>query len=192
METKKFTAVDITKSEDPAYDARFVMSASTPDRVKDTIAKSAYAGNVGKKIIALYQHDADKPMGYWENVKMVGDKLVGDLKIAKTNLGLMIKQLIADGVPLGASIGFRGAGEPNKAGGIHFTKVDIFETSIVSIPAHPRAMQIAKSFGMEEFIETLSDGVDDVAASGLHLDEILQKSRAATLAANHTLRKVRP
>ena len=186
---KQFHPVLVEKSTTEGYDARFVMSASTPDRVKDTIAKTAYSANVGKKIIALYQHDPDKPMGYWENVKMIGDQLVGDLKIASTNLGLMIKQLIADGVPLGASIGFRGAGEPNKSGGIHFTKVDIFETSIVSIPAHPRAMQIAKSFGMEEFIDTLSDGEDDVAASGLHSEDILAKSRAAILAANITLRK---
>ena len=185
---KKHLPCMIEKSTAEGYDARFVMSAATPDRVADTIAKDAYQVNVGKQIIALWQHDPDKPMGYWENVKMVGDKLVGDLKISSTNLGLMIKQLLADGVPLGASIGFRGAGQQNAKGGVHFTKVDIFETSVVSIPAHPRAMQIAKSFGMEEFIEPLSSGINDEAASGHNLDEILQKSRSATLAANKTLR----
>jgi HK97 family phage prohead protease len=187
MTTKHFPVL-IEKSTTEGYDAKFVMSAATPDRVADTIAPKAYEANVGKKIIALWQHDPDKPMGYWENVKMTGDKLVGDLKISSTNLGLMIKQLIADDVPLGASIGFRGAGTQNKNGGVHFTKVDIFETSVVSIPAHPRAMQIAKSFGMEEFVTPLSSGIDESAASGHNLDEILQKSRSATLAANKTLR----
>ena len=187
---KSFYPVLIEKSSTEGYDARFVMSAGTPDRVKDTIDSKAYTPNVGKKIIALFQHDPDKPMGYWENVKMVGDTLVGDLKIAGTNLGQMIKQLIDDGVPLGASIGFRGAGEPNKAGGIHFKEIEIFETSIVSIPAHPRAMQLAKSLGLEDFVEALSDGGDDAAASGLNGEEILAKSRAAILAANITLRKV--
>ena len=187
--TTKHMPVLIEKSTTEGYDARFVMSAATPDRVQDTIAPKAYEANVGKKIIALWQHDPDKPMGYWENVKMVGDKLVGDLKVSSTNLGLMIKQLIADDVPLGASIGFRGAGTQNKNGGVHFTKVDIFETSVVSIPAHPRAMQIAKSFGCEEFIEILSSDDDEAAESGLNLEEILQKSRAATLAANKILRR---
>ena len=187
--TTKHMPVQITKSATDEYDARFVMSAATPDRVQDTIAPKAYEANVGKKIISLWQHDPDRPVGYWENVKMVGDKLVGDLKLSSTNLGLMIKQLIADDVPLGASIGFRGAGTQNKNGGVHFTKVDIFETSVVSIPAHPRAMQIAKSFGMEEFLTPLSSGIDDAAASGKHMDEILQKSRSATLAANKILRR---
>ena len=188
--TTKHLPVLIEKSASVDYDARFVMSASTPDRVKDTIAKNAYEQNVGKKIIALWQHDPDKPMGYWENVKMQGDKLVGDLKISSTNLGNMIKQLIQDDVPLGASIGFRGAGNNNKEGGIHFTKVDIFETSVVSIPAHPRAMQIAKSFGLEEFVETQSSSDDNTtAASGSNLDEILLKSKSATLAANKLLRR---
>ena len=186
--TTKHMPVLIEKSDTDGYDARFVMSAATPDRVKDTIAPNAYKDNVGNKIIALWQHDPDRPIGYWENVKMVGDKLVGDIKISSTNLGKMIKQLIADDVPLGASIGFRGAGSNNKEGGIHFTKVDIFETSVVSIPAHPRAMQIAKSFGMEDFVEPLSSGIDEEAASGHHLEEILLKSRSATLAANKTLR----
>ena len=188
---KSYYPVLIEKSVTEGYDARFVMSAGTPDRVKDTIDSKAYKPNVGKKIIALFQHDPDKPMGYWENVKMVGDTLVGDLKIAGTNLGQMVKQLIEDGVPLGASIGFRGAGAPNKAGGIHFKEIEIFETSIVSIPAHPRAMQLAKSLGLEDFVEALSDGGDDAAASGLNGEEILAKSRAAILAANITLRKVR-
>ena len=186
--TTKHLPVLIEKSDTEGYDARFVMSASTPDRVKDTIAPKAYEANVGKKIIALWQHDPDKPMGYWENVKMVGDKLVGDLKISSTNLGKMIKQLILDDVPLGASIGFRGAGNNNKEGGIHFTKVDIFETSVVSIPAHPRAMQIAKSFGLEEFVEVQSSDDSDTAASGSNLEEILLKSKSATLAANKLLR----
>ena len=187
--TTKTMPVTIEKSLSEEYDARFIMSAATTDRVNDTIAKNAYQANVGKKIIALFQHDPDKPVGYWENVKMAGDTLVGDLKISSTKLGKMIKQLILDDVPLGASIGFRGAGSQNKNGGVHFTKVDIFETSVVSIPAHPRAMQIAKSFGMEEFVEPLSSGIDNEAASGHNLDEILLKSRSATLAANKTLRR---
>ena len=186
---KSFYPVLIEKSATEGYDARFVMSASTPDRVKDTIDSKAYKPNIGKKIIALFQHDPDKPMGYWENVKMAGDTLVGDLKIAGTNLGQMVKQLIEDGVPLGASIGFRGTGEPNKAGGIHFKEIEIFETSIVSIPAHPRAMQLAKSLGLEDFVEVESKDDDELAASGLHADEIRKRSTAAIIAANRSLRK---
>ena len=190
MQTKHIDVV-IEKAASADYDARFVMSASSPDRVNDTISPKAYDPNLNKKLIALWQHDAEKPVGYWENMRVEAGKLIGDLKVASTNLGLMIKQLIADGVPLGASIGFKGKGERNEKGGIHFTAIELMECSVVSIPAHPRAMQIAKSLDMQEFIDTLSDGEDDVAASGLNGEEVLAKSRAAVLAANLTLRKVR-
>ena len=141
--------VEIQKAATSEYDARFIMSATSPDRVKDTIDADAYAPNLGKKLIALYQHDPDRPIGYWNNLRVEAGKLIGDLKVASTNLGLMVKQLIADDVPLGASIGFRGKGEQNKIGGVHFKEIELFECSVVSIPAHPRAMQIAKSFGIE-------------------------------------------
>lgn len=187
---KKNLHVQIEKAASEEFDGSFVMSASTPDRVSDTIDPKAYDNALkSDKLVALWQHDPNKPVGYWADVKRVADTLRGNLKVANTNLGLMIKQLIADGVPLGASIGFRGKGEPNKAGGIHFKEIELMETSIVSIPAHPRAMQIAKSYGYEEFVEVQSSDQDDVPASGPNAEEILHRARSATLQANKTLRK---
>lgn len=114
MQTKHLP-IEITKAASSEYDARFVLSASAPDRVGDTIAPKAYdtaIKQVGEKLIALYQHDPDRPIGFWTNLKRDGETLVGDLKLAGTNLGKMVKELLASGVPLGASIGFRGKGEP--------------------------------------------------------------------------------
>lgn len=193
---QKYLPVEIEKSSSDEFDARFVMSASTPDRVNDTIDKAAYRAINITKLIALWQHKNDQPIGYWTNVKAEGDRLVGHLKLSATNLGLMIKQLIADGVPLGASIGFRGAGEPNKKGGIHFNEIELMECSVVSVPAHPRAMQIAKSYGLEEFVDVQSSDADECeAVSGLTPDEIIGKAKAAILAANKSLhfkRKTNP
>ncbi len=160
------------------------MSATSPDRVKDTIEASAYTPNLGKRLIALYQHDPDRPIGYWDNLRVEAGKLLGDLKVASTNLGLMVKQLIADDVPLGASIGFRGRGEPNKVGGIHFKDIELMECSVVSIPAHPKAMQIAKSFGVD-----LSNGHAQNAESGNNHEAIIKIAKAAILRANRTIRK---
>ena len=195
MQNKQFN-VKLQKSVSDDFDARFIISASTPDRVGDTITPSAYdkaIKRVAGKLPALFNHDPEKIAGFWANLRREGDTLVADLKLATTNIGRMLKAAIDSGVPMSSSIGFRGAGTPNKKGGVEFNDLELLECSLCMIPAHPRAIQIAKSFGMdpEEFIDTLSDGEDDVAASGLNLDEILQKSRAATLAANLTLRKVR-
>ena len=180
--------VTIEKADSDEYDARFVMSAATPDRVKDTIEADAYAPNLGKKLIALYQHDADRPIGYWNNLRVEAGKLIGDLKVASTNLGLMVKQLIADGVPLGASIGFRGKGEKNKLGGIHFKELELFECSVVSIPAHPRAMQIAKNF---DFDIQSSDADGDLVASDRspEAQAAIDRAKSAVLTAKLSLRK---
>lgn len=131
-------------------DGRYILSAATPDRVGDTIDPAAYkAAAAKKKLISLFNHDTDKIIGYWDNLAVEGDTLAGDLNLASTDLGNMVRQLKKDGVPLAVSIGFRGAGTPNKTNGIHFTKLDLMEASIVATPAHPRAQQIAKSFGLD-------------------------------------------
>lgn len=146
--------VQITKSADPQFDADFIMSAASPDRMLDTIDPAAYDLAAAKitKLIALFNHNPNQIAGYWTNLKRQGDTLTGLIKFASTSLGQMLKTLVDDGVPLGASIGFTGRGEANAKGGIHFQEIDLLETSVVAVPAHPRAVQIAKSFGISLLI----------------------------------------
>jgi HK97 family phage prohead protease len=186
MQTKHLP-VTVEKA-DPAsgFDARFIMSAATPDRVKDTIDPAAYKSAAkSDKVIALWQHDPDKPIGFWTDLKADGDRLVGYIKLASTNLAQMVKQLLADGVPLASSIGFRGKGELNDIGGIHFKSIELMECSIVSVPAHPRAVQIAKQFNLSSVIEKQVD----TARSGITPNETVARARQAILLANKELRK---
>jgi HK97 family phage major capsid protein len=144
----KELSLTLEKATRAGFDARFVLSSTALDRDKDTIDPAAYAPNLGKRLIALWQHKRDSPVGFWENLKVEAGDLIGDIKFSGIALGQMVKQLVAEGVPLMASIGFRGKGVENDAGGIHFTALDIFETSIVSVGAQQRAVQIAKHFGI--------------------------------------------
>ena len=185
MEEKQIPVV-IEKSNSSGFDAQFVMSATSPDRVKDTIEESAYKPNLGKKLIALWQHNSSQPIGYWENLRVEAGKLIGDLKVSSINLGQMVKQLIADGVPLGASIGFQGNGEQNKQGGIHFREITLLECSVVSVPAHPKAMQIAKSFGFD-LHDATKFGLDEGAAASIIGSEKRRKAVAVLTIANATL-----
>jgi len=183
---KKFQPVEITKSDDPNFDARFIMSASSPDRVKDTIDPRAYQPNLNKKLIALWQHKSDQPFGYWSNLRVKSGQLIGDLKVSATNLGQMIRQLIADGVPLGASIGFTGKGEQNDEGGIHFKEIELMECSVVSVPCHPAAMQVAKQ--LKQFgIELQSSESEPPAVSG-DPEAALKRARNAVIAAKRLLK----
>ena len=190
MQTKHLP-VTVEKSDREAYDARFVMSAATPDRVKDTIEPSAYETVVSrtKRLIALWQHDPDRPIGTWENLKADGDRLTGYIKFASTSLAQMAKQLIADGVPLGASIGFRGKAEPNKHGGLHFKEIELRECSVVSVPAHPRAYQIAKSFGFDLKSESPAS---PPAEFGDQRDAVIKRAAAALNTSLKSLHKDKP
>ncbi len=96
----------------------------------------------------------------------------------------MVKQLLADGVPLSSSIGFRGKAEANDFGGMHFKTLELLECSIVSVPAHPRAVQIAKSFGLEAVI---AHEPEDDAMSG-EPSPAIKRAKAAILAANRAVR----
>jgi HK97 family phage prohead protease len=187
MKTKHLDIL-IEKSASAEFDGKFIMSAATPDRVRDTIDPKAYDGIAArtKKLIALFNHDSDKIAGFWTNLKREGDTLVGHIKFASTSLGQMLKTLLDDGVPLGASIGFRGRGEPNDKGGILFKEIDLMETSIVSTPAHPRAMQIAKQFNIT--LPVQKQGGADPAESG-DFTAVRKRAALAIIAAKRQLKE---
>lgn len=148
--TQKTVFARIEKSINSEYDATFVMSAADVDRTGDTIDPKAYEDNEREKMIALWQHNHDAPIGYWRHMRRKGKQFVGDLKLATTDLARMVKQLMDDDVPLMASIGFQAKEfEPNKEGGYLFKSIDIYECSVVSVGANPAAIRIAKSYGYD-------------------------------------------
>ena len=182
MENKQITAIIEKSSDDQIH---FIMSATTPDRESDTIDVKAYESATKiDKLPALFNHQSDKPFGYWHKLRVVGDTLKGTLVTASTNLGKMINQLILDGVPLGSSIGFRGKGERNKKGGIHFKELELLECSVVSIPCHSRAVQVAKQYDLTEYISKQSSDVDVETSASALVEKTLLKSKAVILNAN--------
>jgi HK97 family phage prohead protease len=196
---KHFQSAEIKAASSREYDATFVVSAATPDRVQDTIEPKAYGPNLHKTLPALFAHDHTKIAGAWHNLRVEGEKLLGDLRLAPTGVGLFIKKLLEGDFPISASIGFSGRGKRNAKGGTHFEEIDLHEVSLVAVPCHASAQRV-KALGAEcgvddeviqKFVSPLSVGDDEEAASGRNLEEILQKSRAATLAANRVIRMKR-
>lgn len=185
MYRKEFNLVEKATPEIPDAVGSWVISSTSYDRVNDRISAKALASQVGKDLICLWQHSADQPIGKWTNLRMKGDKLVADLILAKTNLGMMIRELLSISTPLGASVGFRGKGDINDKGGIDFKEISLLETSVVSVPCNPDAMAIAKKFDLSSVIE---DGVEP-ARSGITPNETVTRARQAILRANKELRK---
>lgn len=188
LHTKK---VDFTIEKASSSALDFVLSSNSVDRVGDVIETSALekVANSVSKILCLYQHDSDRPVGFWDSLKVDSGRLKGRLNLAPTNLGKMLQALLNHGTPLGASVGFKGKGTPRKEGGFTFKEIEIFETSIVSVPCNPDCYQIAKSFGLEEFVQPQSEGEDYEGASARCIEETMRNAKAAILAANQTIRR---
>ncbi len=186
---QKTVQATVLKSDNSDYDGRFILSAASPDRMRDTIDPAIYdtIANTTEKLIALFNHDPNRPVGFWEKFKREKDTLTAYIKFAGTNLGEMLKQLIGDGVPLGASIGFRGSGEPNELGGILWNALELIETSIVATPAHPRAVQLAKQYGITWPI----NGPHTTATSGDQHQEKRIRANRAIVNARRVLKDVK-
>jgi HK97 family phage prohead protease/HK97 family phage major capsid protein len=141
---------------DEAKPLSFVMSTDHVDRMGDSIDQKGWRLEGFKKNpTALFAHDSREVIGDWHNVRVEGRKLLGDLRLATPDtspLVATIHKLIEQKMLRGASVGFipvkveERKGEP--LGGVVFREAELLECSLVSVPANPRALQIAKAFGL--------------------------------------------
>ena len=133
---------------------RFILSTEKVDRVGDIIRADGWRlKDFKKNPIALAYHDHSKPIGRWHNVKIENKQLTGELELAPDDVGPMqraINQLIRLGFLKSVSVGFtpleyqyRDEDDPWK--GYEFIKQDLNEVSVVSVPANPEAIALAKS-----------------------------------------------
>ena len=187
----------------------FVLSAETPDRVNDLVVQRGWhLENFLQNPVALLSHQqSDLPVGIWKNLRVQGDALLGDLQLAAKGTSRMAdlaRGLIEQGILRAVSVGFKPLkAEPIKPRGMKYLEAELLEVSLVSVPAHPRAVMVAKSLGATDqemklfFTETLTsdaelgnvDGEDAQAQVASDRYEAIRKRAAmAVIAANRTLR----
>jgi HK97 family phage prohead protease len=130
----------------------FVLSTEDVDRMGDTIKASGWdLSSFKANPIALLGHSHDQIIGVWENVRIEGKKLMGSLKLAKPGTSELIdtvRSLVDQRILKAVSVGFQPIeAEPRKSGGgFNFIKSALHEVSLVSIPANPNALAVAKAF----------------------------------------------
>lgn len=174
----------------------FVLSDATLDRYGDIVDPSGWdLKSFKKNPIALFGHSGSFPIGNWTNVRVAGGKLIGTLVLAAKGTSARIDELISlveQGVLRAVSVGFRPlASEPidkeKPYGGQRYTKQELLETSLVSVPANPAALAIAKSLHISDETLVLAFGEHadvkrrDLTATGEHADTTsadLTRSRA--------------
>jgi HK97 family phage major capsid protein/HK97 family phage prohead protease len=131
----------------------FVMSDGSVDRMGDVIEPDGWRlDNFHRNPIALFSHDPMLPIGKWHDVGVRDGRLTGRLELmpAETYLQRQIQAAVKAGVLRAVSVGFHSDSfEPlGKSGGVRFTEAELVECSLVSVPANPNALAIAKSLGL--------------------------------------------
>jgi HK97 family phage prohead protease len=141
----------------------YVLSDATIDRFGDTIDPAGWQlTNFKQNPIALFNHNPNAPIGKWKNVRVENDQLIADLAPADPGTSARVDEilsLIRQDVLRATSVGFRSLESApidpkNPFGGTKYTSQELVETSIVSVPANPAALAIARSMNISD--ETLS------------------------------------
>jgi len=135
----------------------FVASTEAVDRYGDIIVADGWdLRNFKKNPIALWQHNSSQPIGNWADVRVEEDQLVARLEMVKpgiSSIADMLRGMLETRVLRAVSVGFI----PLKAEeildskgnwtGYRFTKSELLEISVVSVPANPEALALARSLG---------------------------------------------
>ena len=152
--TNTFKALN--EDEDGSVNIRGLASTNSMDRVGDVInhdawTKSGGLENFEKNPIILFNHDYNKPIGRATSMEVSTDGLELGAKISKS--AGEIKDLIKDGVLGAFSVGFRvkDAVYNEETDGLEIKDAELFEVSVVSVPANQTAMfSLAKSFDSDK------------------------------------------
>jgi HK97 family phage prohead protease len=150
-------------------------STSAVDRVGDVITPDAWTKSGGidnfkKNPIILFNHSYSKPIGKAIEIHTSAEGLFIKAKISKASGD--VGELIKDGVLGAFSVGFmiKDAEYISETNGLKITDAELFEVSVVSIPANQDAVfSLAKSFDTTEqykdFIKSINGLVDEEEAA---------------------------
>lgn len=144
-------------SEDADYiTIRGMASTKDTDRVGDIMDPDCWTkgglDNYMNNPIILFNHDYNRPIGRGTDVKVTKNGLELTAKISKADR--YISKLIQDGVLSTFSVGFkvREADHMKETGGLRIKDAELYEVSVVSIPANQAAtFEIVKCFSPTEF-----------------------------------------
>lgn len=154
----------------------FVMSDATVDRMGDVIEPNGWRlANFKRNPVALFNHDSDTPIGEWKNVRVEGGALRGELvfgPVGACPTTDKLRAFIEAGMMRAVSVGFAPVdAEPiagSARGGLRYKAAELLECSLVSVPANPNAVRLAKSLNLSDDAQRLifgksADEIDAIA-----------------------------
>lgn len=159
-----FKTVELQRAADspddnPSY--TFVASDETPDRYGDIVRAAGWQlANYKRNPIVLFQHQNSNPVGISTKIWIAGTTLMATIKLAAAGTSPFIdtlRSLLAQGIVKAVSVGFMPLAAPNylrdkeqQVTGMEFVSQELYEISLVSVPANPAALQEAKALHIPE------------------------------------------
>jgi len=161
----------------------YVLSDATIDRYGDTIDPQGWELDAFRRNpIALFNHQPMLPIGTWRDVRVEDERLVADFVPAERGTSRRadeILSLIEQDILRATSVGFRSIEQepidPKRPmAGTRFLRQELMETSIVSVPANPSALAIARSMNISNDTMSFVFGKNAIqtndTAPGKHAD----------------------
>lgn len=154
----KSSTKEVKKSQTTGYQSEksattFIMSNASVDRMGDTIDPMGWdLNNFKKNPIALFNHNYDMIVGKWNNIRVEDGNLIGDLELAEAGTSELVdtvRSLVEQRILSAVSVGFSATEYEFGETGIDFKKQELMECSLVSVPANPQALAVARSFGCD-------------------------------------------
>ena len=155
----------------------FVLSDGSIDRMGDVVEPGGWQlDKIKSDPPVLFNHNRDHIVGRWTDIRVKDGKLIGKIVWAKSDkwpMGQYIRDLVREGVLRTVSVGFQPvAREPltkeadKHHGPFRFTKHELLECSLVSVPANPNALALAKDYPRdvlaEVFRKPASEDLDEL------------------------------
>lgn len=148
----------------------FIMSNASVDRMGDTIDPMGWdLTNFKKNPIALFNHNYDLIIGKWNNIRVESGNLIGDLELAEAGTSELVdtvRSLVDQRILSAVSVGFAATEYEYGETGIDFKKQELMECSLVSVPANPQALAIARSFNCDVKKIFTPDSIAEVESDG--------------------------
>ncbi|WP_341675220.1 phage major capsid protein [Niveibacterium sp. SC-1] len=154
-ETGEFTAIVATERRDAYGDELHIAGAELAD----------YEANP----VLLCEHDRNEPIGRMVSLERLADRLVARFRLASAGVSAAadrVRTLIAEGVLNAVSAGFLPIeAEPIPGAGQRFTRWSLAEVSVVTLPANPDALIVARAApALLEEVPAMPDPVAEVPA----------------------------
>ena len=139
----------------------FVLSDESVDRMGDVIEAKGWALDaIQTAPPALFNHNKDIVLGTWHDLRVERGRLLGRLQWMETDYPIVryARELVDQKVLRTVSVGFQPEQseplDPKKpGGGRRFKRQQLLECSIVTVPANPNAIAIARSLNIPHDIE---------------------------------------